>query len=389
MHNKLNVLHLASFSGNIGDEANHIGFRSKFKKNIYDNVNFNNIEIRDFYKSWNFRKFDETFVSLANSHDLLVIGGGNFFEVCWDYSSSGTTIDIPIDLLNKINIPILFNGVGFDDGKGATEESILKFKYFISYLTSSPKIITSVRNDGSKQLLQKYYDKTITDKIYTVPDGGFFFKVDEIVQHRINLSRKLIGICVACDMPEIRFELHDESSKLDFEKSMANVVNNILMEYDEYDIAFLPHIYSDMEIISKIMNFVNDKFRRNRIIIGPYLNGTVNGAEFIFSLYKKCDLILGMRFHSNVCAIGNNIPTIGLISYHKHRLMYDELGLSDRYVLIKEKDFQHLLLDKFKQSIDDLSLIKKRYDDISKSLNVEIDKFHKGVYQWLASNSVI
>ncbi len=57
---KLNVLHLASFSGNIGDNANHIGTRSQFAKNLDFELFFTELEIREFY--WRQRLFDEEFV---------------------------------------------------------------------------------------------------------------------------------------------------------------------------------------------------------------------------------------------------------------------------------------------------------------------------------------
>lgn len=78
----IKVLHLASFTGNIGDEANHYGFRRKLKENLKFNFNYTELEIRNFYRSWGLMKFDDDFVKLCNSHDFVIIGGGNFLELC-------------------------------------------------------------------------------------------------------------------------------------------------------------------------------------------------------------------------------------------------------------------------------------------------------------------
>src|SRR5699024_2094453 len=88
----------------------------------------------------------------------------------------------------------------------------------------------------------------------------------------------------------------------DFTSSLARALNAFLEENKEYDLVFFPHIYSDLEAISKVINNIDDKLRRFRVTVAPYLSG--KGADkFIFGLYRQCEVILGMRFHSNVCAI--------------------------------------------------------------------------------------
>ena len=58
----MRILQVASYNGNIGDCANHTGFRSEWKRQIGEDI-FENLEMRYFYRSWNQRKFDESFIS--------------------------------------------------------------------------------------------------------------------------------------------------------------------------------------------------------------------------------------------------------------------------------------------------------------------------------------
>ena len=44
----MKILHLASFTGNIGDNANHSGFRYWFEK-YNDEAEWTELEIREFY----------------------------------------------------------------------------------------------------------------------------------------------------------------------------------------------------------------------------------------------------------------------------------------------------------------------------------------------------
>ena len=92
----MKILHLASFSGNIGDNASHMGLR-KILSELLDFNQINNIEIRDFYKSTSekYKKyFDETFVDLCNNYDLVIWGGGGYLDYWVPDSKTGSTFDI-------------------------------------------------------------------------------------------------------------------------------------------------------------------------------------------------------------------------------------------------------------------------------------------------------
>lgn len=79
LNKKIKVAHLASFKGNFGDVANHLGFRNWFSGLIKSDIHWGNIEIRDFYRGN--RKFDASLVAEFNAYDLVVIGGGNYFKL--------------------------------------------------------------------------------------------------------------------------------------------------------------------------------------------------------------------------------------------------------------------------------------------------------------------
>ena len=113
---RLCVLHLASFAGNIGDLANHAGARRMLAERLGFALEFTDLEIREFY--WKQRSFDDAFVEYANGFDLLIIGGGNYFELWVDHSATGTSIDITPERLAKLKVPTLFFALGVDTGQG-------------------------------------------------------------------------------------------------------------------------------------------------------------------------------------------------------------------------------------------------------------------------------
>ena len=98
------ILHIASFLGNIGDNFNHFGTRKLIESKI-GNINWVEIEIRE-----SFRKkfsFDDDFANYCNQFDAVIFGGGNFFELWVDHSVNNTSADIRIDVIDRIDVPLL------------------------------------------------------------------------------------------------------------------------------------------------------------------------------------------------------------------------------------------------------------------------------------------
>lgn len=356
----MKILHIASFNGNIGDNAHHNGFRKNFSEIIgIRNLVWDELEIRKFYKSWNEVKFDEKFVEVANNYDLIVIGGGNFFEICHDYSDTGCTIDISIEILSKIHVPIFFNALGFDIHKGYTEETKNKFKLFIDYLIKYPKkYFITFRNDGSDKNFEKLYG-TLPKEIKIIPDGGFFLDGYSEVDFS-NKKTKYIGINLACDMIEKRLK---NQTYQEFCRNLSEVYKKFIQKNPDYKILFFPHILTDYKIIMDVLSGFTDKEIKYNVEIAPYLTGQTSEKDF-FRNYIKCDLLTGLRFHTNVCGIALNIPTIGLKSYPKLSDLYSDIGLKERCLDVNSIDFFNEYYKELIITIENKEKIKEEYDII-------------------------
>ncbi|NYB72640.1 polysaccharide pyruvyl transferase family protein [Sedimentibacter hydroxybenzoicus DSM 7310] len=385
---KIKALHVASFNGNIGDNANHNGFRKRLIETLGREIDFTNIEMREFYKSWNLRDFNsDDFIDLCNNHDLVVIGGGNFFELKWDYSHTGTTINIKEETLNLIKTPILFHGVGCDIAKGASQNSIEKFRLFMERITGDKNILVSVRNDGSYETIQKLYGNLFDNKFYRVPDGAFFMDSKKYDFPEIKNDYKSIGINVVADMKEIRFnsEVKGFISYENFINGFAEELNELLKKHENYQILLFPHIYSDLSAIYDLLEKIEDKYRRTRVVVSPCLTGK-GSEEYIFGLYKECDFIMGMRFHSNVCAVAQNIPTIGLCSYKKILDLYREIDLNDRVIEVNKYGFKSLLREEIENTIINLEKIRNDYKRVNSNIFKESIEFYDAVKNWYITN---
>lgn len=371
----MKVLHIASFNGNIGDNAHHNGFRKKFEDLINENIFWDNLEIRNFYKSWNKNKFDKFFVEKANKYDLIIIGGGNFFEICHEYSATGTTIDISTDVLSSIKTPIFFNALGFDIHKGYTEETKIKFKNFLEYLLKNKeKYFITFRNDGSKKNFEKLYD-SIPKNLYIVPDGGFF--LNNINKNEESLN--YLGINLACDMLEKRLK---NITYIEFCEQMARIYMNFIKKYPEYKLIFFPHIFTDYKIILDVLKYFPDIYLKYNVEVAPYYTGQGSEKEF-FNFYTKCKLLTGMRFHTNVCGISLNIPTIGIKTYQKLEDLYEEIKLSERCLDVNKKNFFEEYALEIEKSISNLEVIKVNYREVKNNLIIQRKEIYEKLKVWL------
>lgn len=365
----IKTLHLASFDGNIGDNANHDGFYKYLKQNKTLKFKIDELEIREFY--WKKKYFDKQFVDLVNSYDLLIIGGGNYFELWVENSPTGTSISIELELLEKIKTPILFNALGVDPGQGASEENIQKFRNFLDLLIKRKDFI-SIRNDGARKAILEYVGEKYLDNIHHTVDAGFFADIPEPSEYY--KSKNYIAINVAYDMQDVRFE---NITYEDFLKTFKNFIDKFLKENTNYEIVFVPHIYRDLTFITDLLNILDDETRRRRVSVAPLLHGK-NSFKEVMSIYKGAGIVLANRFHANVCSIGMNKPTIGLSNYRQIKELYSELD-NCNIVNIGVVNFDKKLLKLCSLSSNllkhPLKEINEIYTSNSKKLNNFLNKF--------------
>lgn len=352
----LKVLHLASFAGNIGDLANHAGARSMLALRLDFALEFTELEIREFY--WKKRAFDAAFVEYANSFDLLLIGGGNYFELWVQESATGTSIDIAPAQLAALTVPTIFFSLGVDTGQGYSQQSAQCFASFIRTVLGRQDMFVCVRNDGSSIALQEVLPAADAAQIPVMPDGGFFAGATRRRQPAKQENQQRIGINMAGDMLERRFDRG--SSPTEFLRELSSVCCSLLDERQNLHIDLVPHIWRDVTLIAEMLPMIPDHFLRRRITVSS-LQPSMNGLDTFLDRYGSYDLVLGMRFHANVCPIGMGVPTRGLLNYPQVELLYRELDLADRLVDVRVPGFARELLAGVLADLDDLPSLRAAY----------------------------
>lgn len=364
----MKILHIASFLGNIGDNASHFGLINileRFFQN--DLLEISRLEIRRFYKNYSLSDrllFDNALVNKINEFDLTIIGGGGFLDYWVPDSKTGTTIDIDPKLLQAIKKPLLFSSVGALPHKPVPEGNLEKFRFFLDCAFQNDNIQFALRNDGSIDNLKSVLGDSYSNMLHLVCDNAFFYEEPKFEFGLDNAP--FIIINTTADQPLMRNNLIGKIDSTLYILSLQKTVKH-LIENTEYSIVFMPHIYNDINAIRMVVDGINDYHVRSRISIAPYLSGD-NGSHKLFSLYKRSILNVGMRFHANICSLGLGSLSIGLAALDRVIHMYKSIGLSNESFVLVDQEFSHELIKK----IDHMLLNKESVLKLRKNLVDEI-----------------
>lgn len=380
----MRIIHIASHKGNIGDIFNHAGFYQYLDKIFDKKYSIEKIELRDFYYSAkNKKNFDKVFADYINTFDLCIIGGGGFFDAQWDNSQTGTTLDFSVDFINSVKIPVIVNAIGYHEYPDKTNEIICqKFNNFLNKILDKSNWLVSVRNDGSFERIEKRYKNIALNKILKVPDNAFFTILPlSRLFNPIQRESGVIGICVTNDLFSKYYNGNIKTT--DFNRIIANFVNN--QAKCQRKIIFFPHTPDDINTINEVLRYVDGYTKRNQIVIAPFEASDIQSVYNLAEYYKRCDFIIGMRFHSIIMGINLNIPTIALAGHQQIEGLFSELNLSDFCIKVNKTDIDEKLNVIINNLLNDNS-IEKRYALIYRKLNSEKIFYLKNLKDFIESS---
>jgi polysaccharide pyruvyl transferase WcaK-like protein len=336
------ILHIASFTGNIGDNASHQGFY-----NILSTMGLKpsvtQLEMRNFYqnaKPSRRRHFDRDLITEMNQYDRVVIGGGGFFDYWISGSQSGTTIDMDPGLINFIEVPLWFTSIGSAPHHSVPDENRAKFRKFLDACFSNSKVTINVRNDGSIKAITDDIGKSYAGSINEILDHGFFYVPKPSFQFPLD---SYIAINITSDQLEMKRKSGIDITPDDFFNRLAKCLTEVLANTDK-SLLFIPHSHQDLNAIHLLLQKMNDFDKRSRITVAPCVQNQ-NGADYLFNLYSNADLALGMRFHANVCCLAMQAPVIGLQALDRVGYVYNHLELTNNSVRV-DGDFSKSLTQK-------------------------------------------
>lgn len=374
----IRVLHIGSFQGNIGDRLNHLGFRPWFERIVNDRVQWTELEIRRWYR----REIDfrEAVTELSRDVDLIIAGGGGFWELWPENTETGTSLDFSYEFLERLGKPVFFNALGVDSGQGIGSRARESFAEFLEALVSDDSFLVSVRNDGSTETLRNFFGGLVPSGIFEIPDHGFFAALELGLGSDVP-KRNALVLSIAVDMPHLRFRRGLTADM--FLGSFARAIESISDKFG-LEIVLVPHIYSDLAGIAELLSLLPDSVRRESVRVAALETTSFSGVGFIHE-YMASRMVASMRFHGNVMGISSRAPTIGLDSYPKVRALIRGLPPECVNMLeINQADFSERFTNKVENMfLLENSKVSQYFDAVNSNLLEERSRFGSDLADWL------
>jgi polysaccharide pyruvyl transferase WcaK-like protein len=335
----MNVWHFYARYYNFGDHALAVGLRNLFLKYFSKQLIFKTFNVHQ-------EIFDKNLVNRLNgTADLLLIGGGGLIHG----SKDKWLLQIPDQLIEKIRVPIICYGLGYNVFPG--EKGITKSIVRNISLLQKKAVFFSVRNDGSKEkLLQFGIDAP------EVPDPGFFVDCD---YNAPPVKKPYTVIQLANDMK------HNRGFNEDSLVIQITSIIKLLLEKN-YSIVLAPHVRADIELADRIRkNFGNS----NDIFQWDFFDFLRDEKIYRgLSFYKYADFVIAMRGHSQIFSIAMAVPVISLGSHYKNMELLEKLNVPKMYIPVNKNEFAKEIINCVSQIEKDRQEIQRKYMMVTSSL---------------------
>ena len=328
MKETIKILHIGihkNIIANSGDKVHFYLLRKWFDESFLPtSINWS---LRQIWK-----KVSASDINYINkNYDAILIGGGGLFLKDQKNASnfpSGWQWNVETSLINKINVPVIVFGVGFNKFRGQSEFK----KEFISSVQALKKksIFFSLRNLGSikelKKLLMEKKNILLQPCVTSYISRLKYFKSIKINK----IKKKIISFGFAYDRINYRFYTNKKF------KFFINLVNNLVKSLSiNYDIHFVYHKKQDCNYY-KYLN-LNNKKKIKQVDL------TNKSVGEIIKYYSKVNLVYAMRGHNQLIALGVGTKFYSLISHNKINYLAEDLKLKKFKLDVSnlKEDYQH------------------------------------------------
>jgi len=369
--NKKRIYHVGAWSGNFGDSILQQSIRTNLQKIADFEIDFQYIHCQK-------TEFTEELIDKINRDgDMLLLGGGGLvFYRPQDHSKSGWQWNIDINLIDKINIPIVGYGIGYNQFE-YDRSNFLPITNFHLQKTVEKCALFSVRNHGSRQCLIER--NCNPDKIEVIPDSGMFLEAKPIQIPSLSAERLKIGVNWTTDRQDQTFPPPYEQTMAKFLESLIGLLNEAIKEKNA-QIVYIGHMGANFD--RHIIGLLKQYLVEPPVVIDEVLQyiypPSGERAQYLVDVYRQMDVVLGMRGHANIVAFGQNTPFIGMGSHRKVRYFLEDIGRSEYFFDVRPESGRLYTYETMKsllfRLVDDLQTEKER---MKKEWNRQLEIFER------------
>ena len=334
-HKTTKLVHLANFnSTNIGNGALIFGTERALREDWESDVQFLSEPWDDY--TFGLKSFDANFVSSINRADGLIVGAAVTFNGREYLSNAGMRFDLPYELWPTLTKPVVFYGISYRVWPNQTYHHLDQLKRAMDYILQSPRMMFSVRNDGTKPWLESLLDYK-SDKIEVIPDPALYVPAadswhPELMDGRVNLLISLNN-----EDEAYRFGTGPDCvvRKENYLKHLVHAIEMLSRDWD-LNIILCPHYFDDYRIMSEFISLFPPRLSHQTIISSGLLK--VLRTPYFYDLYAKADVALSMRIHSLSPAIGLETTVLALSSQTRMSEFMSVAGLQEFVVNVFDSD---------------------------------------------------
>lgn len=343
--NKRRAAHICALNRNVGDNALILAIRQMLAEHFH----FQHVEILG-------NKFPPNALRTLERNDVIIFGGGGLIHSFGPRGNplerTGTLWDIDLKDLAKLSKPIVLYGVGFNHFYG-DPPPLPAMREMFNVLVEKKSLI-AFRNDGSEQRFLKYFPE-FSGEIGTIPDPGIFFRP---VPPK---KGGYVVLQIAADRVNLRF-----GSKFDaFIKFIQELIGKI-----KQPVKLVPHTPDDERLYREIGP-------RLKVEVIPFLRRGADTHKMI-GLYAGADFSISTRGHSQICSIGNSIPTFSISTHPKVEAFAAACGVSDWCFNLDREDFD-IGRAKFADFQEKLPEIRAYLDDLNQGFDRQVTVFNEKI----------
>lgn len=337
------VSHVSAFNyGNAGDVILPIALHDIWNKNV-KSLKWDNISV--------YPQVTDQLVAEINKSKGLVIGGGGLFLKDTNANNiSGWQWPCSIEMLDKIEVPVIFYAVGYNRFRGQEEFDEIFTDNLRAFVEKSQYM--GIRNSGSIAALKNYLPEHLHNKLRFQPCMTTF--MSEIYPDLTNYDEKqdFVAVNAAFDRSQLRFGEKIGDVLNDTAKAIKKISKDMPIKFYSHmpsDDAFLPFLQS-YGIKYKLVKLNN-----------------VHPTKIIEE-YAKPKLVVGMRGHAQMIPFGCKTPIVSIVSHNKMQWFLDDIGqpnwgadvLSETY----QKDLEDRMIKSLENTSAEIDFISKKQKEL-------------------------
>ncbi|MEW6657706.1 MAG: polysaccharide pyruvyl transferase family protein [Thermodesulfobacteriota bacterium] len=398
----LRFLHLANYhSDNIGNGALIAGTERVLREDLGRELTFIPEPWAD-YTALNAKPFDEAFVARVNREaDALLVGAAVTLDGRAQYRHTGMRFNLPLPLWDRIHKPIIFYAISHRHWPLQTYHHADRLAETLRYVESRPNILFSVRNDGTKEWLERLLGFASV-KVAAIPDPALFVptqeawhpelrddclnliislnnedpvyryggKIQELAWRNLRFLDQMLLTRVWRHLPEWRWR------RRRFLTALAQAVTLVAREGD-LNLILCPHSSDDLAIMEEFIRRLPPRLAMYQVTCAGLL--PESRAPYVYDLYRRADLALSMRIHSMSPALGLGTPVITLDTDTRMTQFMKTAGLADFALHIFDPDLPGKVHQLIKFILTNKKVIKTKIQRICTDMRKQTRAFNQTV----------